>query len=463
MAKQPNPFLDPHPVSELSQLYGREELLEQLYSFVASPKPRSCALTGMPRIGKSSMLRCLPQFVNTRAGRGAHSPLVVYVNLQNSLADDYGEFLAFVYRTAIEQAKANNMFIENLPDELDPAGSSMRLKDTFTKLFTMLDTPLVLLFDEFEILLTRPPLAATLLDYLRSLIEDQKIPFGCVIATRKPLHRIYPKHEASPLSNVLVKLPPLSPLAPEAARKYIADHWASPPVISNEEVDDLLDFVGYAPDYVREGAAVLFEAIGSGERIRKSDLHARITRALEPTSSEIWQFMTQEQQSGALKLVSSNVPPTSLELDELDTGGLLEHDVADQARLFSKAFAHYVARKAGMDAPIGELVQMIDKHRTIIIRGQSIALSDREFALFGYLYQHRGEVCSRAELCTAVWGDEPVGDEALQVLVSRLRKTIMDVAGNAISITTVRLSGYRLDVNAETVEGEFTFPAQFTG
>jgi len=74
----------------------------------------------------------------------------------------------------------------------------------------------------------------------------------------------------------------------------------------------------------------------------------------------------------------------------------VEKDSADPSyRLFSKAFAYFVARKAE-DSTLNDLVEVKENIHAVVIRNKKIILSDREFILFQTLYLHRGEECSRA-------------------------------------------------------------------
>jgi DNA-binding response OmpR family regulator len=72
--------------------------------------------------------------------------------------------------------------------------------------------------------------------------------------------------------------------------------------------------------------------------------------------------------------------------------------------------------------------------------GGSIDLSHREFTLIQHLMQHGGNVCTRAELLSEVWGFafDP-GSNVVDVTVARLRAKI-----RGAKIETVRNVGYAL-------------------
>jgi DNA-binding response OmpR family regulator len=81
-------------------------------------------------------------------------------------------------------------------------------------------------------------------------------------------------------------------------------------------------------------------------------------------------------------------------------------------------------------------------HRATYLRGQLLPLTGREYALLSSLVEAGGDVVSRADLLSKVWGrDEDPGSNLVEVHLSRLRDKLgMD----AELIETVRRAGYRL-------------------
>jgi two-component system, OmpR family, response regulator len=78
------------------------------------------------------------------------------------------------------------------------------------------------------------------------------------------------------------------------------------------------------------------------------------------------------------------------------------------------------------------------QRRTLRVGDRDIALSQREFILLGYLMRHAGEVCSRDELLSDVWGyGYDPGSNVVDVCVGRLRSKLQWKL-----IETVRNVGY---------------------
>lgn len=75
---------------------------------------------------------------------------------------------------------------------------------------------------------------------------------------------------------------------------------------------------------------------------------------------------------------------------------------------------------------------------------EEVGLSTTEFDLLAYLMRHPGQVLSREQILSAVWGyDHDPGTNVVGVYVSYLRRKL-DREGEPSAIETVRGAGYRL-------------------
>jgi len=90
------------------------------------------------------------------------------------------------------------------------------------------------------------------------------------------------------------------------------------------------------------------------------------------------------------------------------------------------------------------------KSRRVWVNHQQLVppLSAQQFKLLWLLYENKGEVVSRPNLVTAVWGEDQsagVSDQALDALIRRLRDRIAAIDPSHQYIDTVRGHGIRLD------------------
>ena len=83
------------------------------------------------------------------------------------------------------------------------------------------------------------------------------------------------------------------------------------------------------------------------------------------------------------------------------------------------------------------------------VNRRAVALSPKEYLLIAYLYERRGQVCSKDDIGHAVWPEYEAGgifDYQIENLVRRLRTRIeLDPASPQI-LFTVRGLGYKLMV-----------------
>lgn len=97
----------------------------------------------------------------------------------------------------------------------------------------------------------------------------------------------------------------------------------------------------------------------------------------------------------------------------------------------------------------GRLMMDLKSRRVWINHRQLVPpLSAQQFKMLWLLYKNNGEVVSRPDLISEVWGDEQaagVTDQALDALIRRLRDRIAALDHTHQYIDTVRGHGIRLD------------------
>jgi DNA-binding response OmpR family regulator len=82
--------------------------------------------------------------------------------------------------------------------------------------------------------------------------------------------------------------------------------------------------------------------------------------------------------------------------------------------------------------------------REVILGDEAVHLSTREFDLLAYFMRHPGQVLSREQILSAVWGyDFDPGTNVVEVYVGYLRRKLA-VGGRPAPIETLRSVGYRL-------------------
>lgn len=93
-----------------------------------------------------------------------------------------------------------------------------------------------------------------------------------------------------------------------------------------------------------------------------------------------------------------------------------------------------------------ERLELDPRSRTVIVDGEDITLTAKEFDLLWFLVRHPKQVFSRSQLLDNVWGYEFYGDEStVTVHVRRLREKIEPDPAKPTYIQTVWGIGYKFD------------------
>jgi hypothetical protein len=95
-------------------------------------------------------------------------------------------------------------------------------------------------------------------------------------------------------------------------------------------------------------------------------------------------------------------------------------------------------------------LMMDQKSRRVWVNHQQLVppLSAQQFKMLWLLYESQGQVVSRPDLVSIVWGDDQaagVSDQALDALIRRLRDRLATLDPKHQYIVTVRGHGVRLD------------------
>ncbi len=113
-----------------------------------------------------------------------------------------------------------------------------------------------------------------------------------------------------------------------------------------------------------------------------------------------------------------------------------------------------LARRRGADTPTDVEVGVYRSdaaNRAIVVAGEVVTLTEREFDLARYLLAHLGKVVTRAELLQNVWRISAEGLETrtIDTHMSKLRRKLGFDGAHGIKLASIYNHGYRL----ESVDG----------
>ena len=89
-------------------------------------------------------------------------------------------------------------------------------------------------------------------------------------------------------------------------------------------------------------------------------------------------------------------------------------------------------------------------NRMVVVRGQAVHLTPKEFDVLRLLVLHQGRPLSHKKMLQAVWGPDYAGEiEYLRVVINQLRKKIEKDPARCSYILTEQGLGYRFQIAAE--------------
>lgn len=108
------------------------------------------------------------------------------------------------------------------------------------------------------------------------------------------------------------------------------------------------------------------------------------------------------------------------------------------------------ARNTQQPVRFGGTLSIDPRSREVLVRGQAVALTHKEFDLLLHLAQNPGRVYSRSQLLDAVWGYSHEGYEhAINCHINRLRAKIERDAAKPAILQTVWGVGYKFAPESE--------------
>ena len=111
------------------------------------------------------------------------------------------------------------------------------------------------------------------------------------------------------------------------------------------------------------------------------------------------------------------------------------------------AGASPVAATEGDPSGAGSVFYMDAPTMSVVMKGQSIPLKAKEYALLDCLYKHHDTIVKKEVLFDEVWGDTFFSDSTLNVHIRKLREKIEDNPNDPKLIKTVWGTGYILELS----------------
>ncbi len=347
-AQPPQTFIHSGPVPP-SHFVGRKYEADQILSQLANPGRGSSAISGDPRVGKTSLLHylCDPKvreewglsptwchflFLDCQGIAPCSEATLwhhVLRELEPHLSDD--EALSELIRRLLKQSDLDVFYLKSLFDELARAG---RLA--------------VLILDEFEEIVEGPDQQVSeLLSHLRVLLNRPERSLALLTASRAPLEKLCVKfHRAgSPFHNSLSTIA-LHPFTEVEVEGLFSLYQV---VLSSAERTCLRQMAGTHPYLVQLAASLIVGARGrpAEAEISLSQIEPEFEREASGYFSDMFRLSSEPQQ---MLLIWLALSPLSL---YLPAGQTMPQDHLLTFRRYDQELTHLIERGLVVNQPDG--------------------------------------------------------------------------------------------------------------
>lgn len=300
---------------------------------------------------------------------------------------------------------------------------------------------LVLLLDEFDAVFHE--LSPSLFRCLRAIRDEHKDQISYIAVTFGELPGL---RDDAPEAEHFCRLVGrnicyLGPYDREDARqmvRYLAFQRSI--MMSAMDTEQLIALSGGHAGLLKAALSLLWKR-GREDSLRKLAPALKDEPTIQAECWKVWHSLSENAQAALYALASGiQIDPSAFRY--LKLRGLVRGEQPEDS-IFSPIFAKFACQQV---PPLVKTTVVARSPRIAQIDGRCIEdLTDLEFELLFYLYQRKGEVCTKDDLIENVYRQRydrmagGVSDEALQALVSRLRAKVEPPR----HIVTVRGEGYK--------------------
>ena len=304
MPRRVNPFVYGR-YAPLSHFAGRRAELDACYNALVGPVCGSVAISGEPRMGKTSLLHAVAE-VGAREGwaRAGLRTVFLYVDCQSISRFTPTRF----WQRVLSLLARALMDAPDVQSTIQRVADQDRLDATdFESILHMLrerKIVLVLLLDEFEWVVKRDdknvPITRNFLSGLRALINHSPDSLSLVIASQQPLNVVcagVTGGEGSPFYNNFV-FRRLHPLDRTEVDELIEHRLAGSSVtFTAQDRQYIQQVAGTHPFLVQLACALIFDARSRTASLEYDQIGARFEEEARHHFAQTWELSTQEERT----------------------------------------------------------------------------------------------------------------------------------------------------------------------
>ena len=344
---QPNLNFHPNiPCLKASEHFGRENLVQHAYGRLGTDDVQSFAIIGFHKEGKSSFVNYIrhPNVKAKYLGEKSENYLFLYMDLSKYQLNNETDFFTVFYRKVTELLKTNDL------QEL------AKITDFLVKN----DKRLILIFDNFNLIVTNPNFRVSFYEGLRSWFSTHS-QIGCIVTSPvQLLHLAIPQELAgSPFFNIFDSYS-LSPLNLTEATNLIYQHLPDSLKDNGKDVFELITQVGYNPYPLQQAGSIWAANYAKHADPSFKIVIDEVYQACQPYYQEIYAGLKNNQLESIATILSPNYNPKKTRIDN----NLINHGwvTKDKTKLASLLMETFFREKMGIPEQkysLGKLKQFL--------------------------------------------------------------------------------------------------------
>jgi hypothetical protein len=333
-----NPYLNRLMIQNPDDFYGRTSELSRIYERIKAVRPQSISIVGVPRIGKSSLLKAIHHPENRRKYLPApHEYVCVFIDLQAKRNVELDELFQYIYGELQREYRGNIKL--NVRADYDGLQEVVRV-------FQETGLKLIFLWDEFESITKNQKLGPEFYAYFRSLANNFNVAY--ITSSRGQLQSLCHAKEISdsPFFNIFTNLY-LGPFKPDEAKQLIAKPSARAGKPLASHTDFVLDIAGYFPLFIQIACSALYSS-ARAEKVDYKKARELFMEEAKPHFQEYRERFDESQRAVVIALAKGKRPPRehAFALKDLAQAGFVLN-----GKLFSSLFAEFVRETERKNKP----------------------------------------------------------------------------------------------------------------
>jgi hypothetical protein len=419
-----------------------------------------CSIVGVSNIGKSMLLRSLPDLYEEYLDSAVDSYTFVYVdfNLMSQMTEQgFYEVILRNWLEAVEARRADaglysvmRQAYQSVIAPESPFHVPLTFEDSLKAFWDGQSGVLVLLFDEFDDVLAE--LDPRVFVRLRAM-KDRYRSLCYVTATNHRLPQIRTDRQVGEFCELFAPhtrhLAPLNRSDARVLVKRCAEQ--SDAQLMAQDIDFLLDCADGHPALLQAACRSLDsmqqEMSWRGTAPDYTKLCDRLSGDTDVRleCAKLWNDLSMQEQEVMIRLVAGE--DVAFELDTLIEKGIVRTSVAGR-QVFGELFAGFVRRQQLVRHREPQGVRVDVEAGDVWVDGElAPTLTDLEYRLLLLLYGNLDKICDKYKIVESVWGEsyiDEVDDARIEKLVSRLRQKIEPDPEDPRYLITIRGRGYKL-------------------